>query len=310
MNGDYAWLAHVINKMERRAAVILPLGVLYRGDSEGALREKLVASRLLKGVIELPSKLFWGTDIPAVILILDREDTSEGIFFIQAREYFGMRDKRAILRQGDLRRILDTWKSRKDVKRYARLVTYEEIEDGNLNVNRYIDLYLPEKPVNLRGLHVGATSVKELDFLSPFKGLAEALYEPYDLGYVRLTVSAENDWDLKRRLHEIISSNPGFISFKENILEAYHRWKDGDERAFKGLSHFDEYLLNPEEGPDYEANMLKEVEAQIERVAQRLVEEINRLQENYGVGLIALREQTTRLEKELEGFLGELGLIW
>ena len=142
--GDYAFLLHMITSLKSngKAAIILPHGVLFRGNAEGEIRKFIVGKHIVKGIIGLPANLFFGTGIPACIIILDKGGalTSKGIFMIDAKEGFAKDGAKNRLRECDIRRIVATWEAQADVPHYARMVPYAEIEknDFNLNIPRYI----------------------------------------------------------------------------------------------------------------------------------------------------------------------------
>lgn len=143
--GDYAFLKHLICSMEEgvgRGACILPHGVLFRGGSEYNIRKNLVERHLIKGIIGLPANIFFGTGIPASIIVVDKAGTAEreGIFFIDAKDGYMKDGAKNRLRERDIRKIVDTWNAQEAVPHYAKLATWEEIEknDYNLNIPRYI----------------------------------------------------------------------------------------------------------------------------------------------------------------------------
>ena len=142
--GDYAFLLHMIAslKSKGRGAIILPHGVLFRGNAEGEIRKFIIEKHIISGVIGLPPNLFFGTGIPACIIIIDKGAalTSKGIFMIDAKDGFAKDGAKNRLRECDIRRIVDTWEAQADVPHYARMVPYAEIEknDFNLNIPRYI----------------------------------------------------------------------------------------------------------------------------------------------------------------------------
>ena len=145
--GDYAFLLHLINSMkpeEGRGACILPHGVLFRGNAEYEIRKDIIRKRLIKGIIGLPANIFFGTGIPASIIIIDKKnkDARKGIFFIDAKEGFMKDGAKNRLREQDIKRIVDAWEAQKDIPHYCRMVEWSEIEseknDYNLNIPRYI----------------------------------------------------------------------------------------------------------------------------------------------------------------------------
>lgn len=142
--GDYAFLLHILKSMKAQGhgAVILPHGVLFRGNAEADIRKFIVEHRWISGIIGLPPNLFFGTGIPACIIILDKENAaaSKGIFMIDAKEGFAKDGAKNRLREEDIRRIVDTWEVGEDVPHYAKFVTWDDIakNDYNLNIPRYV----------------------------------------------------------------------------------------------------------------------------------------------------------------------------
>lgn len=143
--GDYAFLLHLIKSMKEdtgRGACILPHGVLFRGNAEYDIRKNIIDRHIIKGIIGLPANIFFGTGIPASIVVIDKKGASsrEGIFFIDAKDGYAKDGAKNRLREQDIRLIIDTWNNHKDVPHYARFVTWSEIEknDYNLNIPRYI----------------------------------------------------------------------------------------------------------------------------------------------------------------------------
>ena len=142
--GDYAFLLHIVAslKSDGHAACILPHGVLFRGGAESEIRKFLVKRRIISGIIGLPTNLFFGTGIPACIIIIDKQNmlSSDGIFMIDAKEGFMKDGAKNRLREMDICRIVDAWEKHQDIPHYARFVSFEEIEANNYNLNipRYV----------------------------------------------------------------------------------------------------------------------------------------------------------------------------
>lgn len=143
--GDYAFLLHLIASMKTdtgRGACILPHGVLFRGNSEATIREHIIKKGYIEGIVGLPANIFFGTGIPASIIILNKKGAADrkGIFFIDAKDGFVKDGNKNRLREQDIKRIVDTWNNRKDVPYYARFVSNDEIKrnEFNLNIPRYI----------------------------------------------------------------------------------------------------------------------------------------------------------------------------
>ncbi|MCP3139331.1 N-6 DNA methylase [Pyxidicoccus xibeiensis] len=174
--GDYAYLLHIVRSMKRagKAACILPHGVLFRGNAEAVIREKLVRSGYLKGIIGLPANLFYGTGIPACIIVLDKENAAgrKGIFMIDAAKGFTKDGPKNRLREQDIHRIVDTFVKQVDVPRYARMVPIDEIADAkndfNLNLPRYIDSSEPEDLHNIDAHLRGGIPERDLDALEAY----------------------------------------------------------------------------------------------------------------------------------------------
>ena len=144
-NGDYAFLLHIVRSLKQTgcAACILPHGVLFRGNAEAQIRKYLVAEkRYIKGIIGLPANLFFGTGIPACIIIIEKSEAAgrKGVFMIDAKSGYIKDGAKNRLREQDIRRIVDVWQAQRDVLHFARFVPMEEIErnDYNLNIPRYV----------------------------------------------------------------------------------------------------------------------------------------------------------------------------
>jgi type I restriction enzyme M protein len=148
--GDYAYLLHIVRSLRStgKGACILPHGVLFRGNTEANIRRALVRRGYIKGIIGLPANLFYGTSIPACIIVVDKQDAQarKGIFMIDASGGFMKDGPKNRLRAQDIHKIVDVFTRQLEVSRCARVVSFEEIEknDFNLNLPRYIDSQTPE----------------------------------------------------------------------------------------------------------------------------------------------------------------------
>ncbi|URW72000.1 type I restriction-modification system subunit M [Lactobacillus kefiranofaciens subsp. kefirgranum] len=151
---DYAFLLHGFYHLKNTGtmAIVLPHGVLFRGAAEGKIRKKLLEDGSIDAVIGLPANLFYNTSIPTVILVLKKDKDDRSVMFIDASKGFEKKKNQNELREEDIQKILDTYEKREDVKRYAHLAKYDEIEenDFNLNIPRYVDTFVPEPPVDLK----------------------------------------------------------------------------------------------------------------------------------------------------------------
>ncbi len=174
--GDYAYLLHIIRSMKGagKGACILPHGVLFRGGAEAVIRQQLVRSGYLKGIIGLPANLFYGTGIPACIVVLDKENAAgrNGVFMIDASKGFKKDGPKNRLREQDLHKIVDTFTRQTELPRYARMVPLAEIADPkndfNLNLPRYIDSTEPEDLQDIDGHLRGGIPECDLDALGAY----------------------------------------------------------------------------------------------------------------------------------------------
>ena len=152
--GDYAFILHMIETMKPssgRMAVVVPHGVLFRGSSEGKIRQKLIEENLLDAVIGLPEKLFFGTGIPAAILIFRKSKPDDTVLFIDASREFAPGTNQNALTPEHLNKIVATYKADAPVEKYAHVATPEEIRenDFNLNIPRYVDTFEEEEEIDL-----------------------------------------------------------------------------------------------------------------------------------------------------------------
>lgn len=190
--GDYAFLLHMIASLKSngKGAIILPHGVLFRGNAEGEIRRFIIGRRIIRGIIGLPPNLFFGTGIPACIIILDKGGalSSKGIFMIDAKEGFAKDGAKNRLRECDIRRITDAWEAQADEPHYARMVSYDEIEKNgyNLNIPRYI------APANKEVRQDITAHIKGGIPDADAKGYPATLFKPLRKGYVRLKGEASD----------------------------------------------------------------------------------------------------------------------
>ena len=228
--GDYAYLLHIVRSMKRagKAACILPHGVLFRGNAEAVIREKLVRSGYLKGIIGLPANLFYGTGIPACIIVLDKENAAgrKGVLMIDAAKGFAKDGPKNRLREQDIHRIVDTFVKQVDVPRYARMVLLDEIADArndfNLNLARYIDSSEPEDLHDIDAHLRGGIPERDLDALEAYwKVLPSArdlLFESAGrLGYARLKVPLTE-------VKSLILGHSEFAAFQRRATKTFADW--------------------------------------------------------------------------------------
>ena len=152
--GDYAFISHMVETLKPvsgRMGVVVPHGVLFRGSSEGKIREKLINENLLDAVIGLPEKLFYGTGIPAAILIFKKQKADDSVLFIDASREFKSGKNQNNLTEENIAKIIETYRARESVDKYAYLATLQEVKDNdyNLNIPRYVDTFEEEAEIDL-----------------------------------------------------------------------------------------------------------------------------------------------------------------
>lgn len=152
--GDYAFILHMIETLKPktgRMGVVVPHGVLFRGSTEGKIREKLIEENLLDAVIGLPEKLFYGTGIPAAILLFRKQKADKSVLFVDASREYKAGKNQNLLTVENIQKVVDTCRARQSVDKYAYLASLEEIRenDYNLNIPRYVDTFEEEAEIDL-----------------------------------------------------------------------------------------------------------------------------------------------------------------
>ena len=163
--GDYAFISHMIETLKPdtgRMGVVVPHGVLFRASSEGKIRQQLIEENLLDTVIGLPEKLFFGTGIPAAILIFKKHKTDKDVLFIDASREFKSGKNQNQLTDENIQKIIDTYKARESVDKYAYLASFDEIKenDFNLNIPRYVDTFEEEAEIDLVAVRTERVQLK------------------------------------------------------------------------------------------------------------------------------------------------------
>jgi type I restriction enzyme M protein len=236
--GDYAYLLHIIRSLKSngKGSCILPHGVLFRGNAEADIRRALVRRGYIKGIIGLPANLFYGTGIPACIVVVDKEDAAarKGIFMIDASAGFMKDGPKNRLRAQDIHKIVDVFNRRLDLPGYARMVPVAEIEKNefNLNLPRYIDSQTHEDRQDIAGHLVGGIPVAEIDALGRYwavcPGLPHTLFKESRPGYVDLALE-------KRAIKTAIYEHPEFASFVAGMNAHFAAWRDANAETLKAL---------------------------------------------------------------------------
>jgi type I restriction enzyme M protein len=229
-NGDYAFLLHLIRslKSKGKGAIILPHGVLFRGNVEAEIRKNIIRKGFIRGIIGLPANLFYGTGIPACIVVIDKEnaDGRKGIFMIDAGKGFIKDGNKNRLREQDIHKIVDVFNKQAEVPKYSRMVSVEEIEQNeyNLNIPRYIDSQEAEDIQDIEAHLLGDIPGQDIDDLDNYwqvyPTLKDALFTLSSReGYVTLTISLDE-------IKHTIFSHPEFTDYTREIDTAFKKWKD------------------------------------------------------------------------------------
>ncbi|TPH71146.1 type I restriction-modification system subunit M [Helicobacter pylori] len=229
-NGDFAFLLHIIKSLKDtgKGAVILPHGVLFRGNAEGVIRKNLLLKGYIKGVIGLAPNLFYGTSIPACVIVLDKENAHarKGVFMIDASKDFKKDGNKNRLREQDVQKMIDTFNASKEIPYYSKMVSLEEISanDYNLNIPRYIAAK-QESEKDLFALinshkasYLPKNEIKAYDpYFKVLKELKNTLFKKSDKeGYYALKTECQNFKDL-------ITQSQEFHAFHASALSAFDR---------------------------------------------------------------------------------------
>ncbi len=237
--GDYAYLLHIVRSLKStgKGACILPHGVLFRGNAEADIRRALVRRGYIKAIIGLPANLFYGTGIPACIVVIDKEDARarRGIFMIDASGGFMKDGPKNRLRAQDIHKIVDVFTRRLDVPRFSRMVGLDEIEknDFNLNLPRYIDSQTPEDHQDIDAHLRGGIPAADIDALGRYwdvcPKLREMLFRSNRPGYLDLAVE-------KLGIKTAIYEHPEFAAFIASMNDHFDIWRKRTAASLKGLA--------------------------------------------------------------------------
>ncbi|EOV1172980.1 type I restriction-modification system subunit M [Vibrio fluvialis] len=238
-NGDYAFLLHILKSLKStgKGAVILPHGVLFRGNAEAGIRRNLLRQGYIRGIIGLPANLFYGTGIPACIILLDKATSSSRavtdsdgdkhrtLFMIDASKGFMKDGSKNRLRSQDIHKIVDACNSELEIERFSRKVPLSEIiaNDYNLNIPRYINASEPEDIHDLSGHLKGGIPNADLDALQAywdvFPSLKACLFEPERDGYSKALVAAGE-------VKNTILGHSEFVSFAKQAMTRFNQWRE------------------------------------------------------------------------------------
>jgi type I restriction enzyme M protein len=230
-NGDYAFLLHLLASLKStgKGAIILPHGVLFRGNTEGDIRREIVRRGYIKGIVGLPPNLFFGTGVPACIVVLDKEGASarKGIFMIDSSKDFMKDGPKNRLRAQDIHKIVDAFTRQLEIPRFSRMVLLSEISDPknnfNLNLSRYIDSSEPEDLQDIEGHLRGGIPERDLDALNEYwkvlPSVRAALFDSAGRpGYMRLKLSMAE-------VKAAILGHTEFAAFNVAARERFQAWQ-------------------------------------------------------------------------------------
>jgi type I restriction enzyme M protein len=238
--GDYAYLLHIVRTLKStgRGSCILPHGVLFRGNAEAEIRKNLIRRGLIQGIIGLPANLFYGTGIPACILVIDKRDSGsrEGIFMVDASKGFIKDGPKNRLRERDIHKIVDVFTRQLELPGYSRFVRNKEIagHDYNLNLPRYIDSSEAEDLQDIEAHLRGGIPERDIDALEAYwqvcPQLREALIGPLRPGFLELAVAPAE-------LKATINAHPQFAGFLAGMAEHFAAWRQ--QAAAQLLAHYE-----------------------------------------------------------------------
>ncbi|MDB4396318.1 type I restriction-modification system subunit M [bacterium] len=246
-NGDYAFLLHVLKSLKStgKGCIVMPHGVLFRGNVESAIRTNILKRGYIKGIIGLPANLFYGTGIPACLIVLDKEhaEARKGIFMIDASDGFLKDGNKNRLREQDLHKIVDVFNNQIEVPKYSRMVPLTEINQNefNLNIPRYIDSQQAEDIQDIEGHLRGGIPDRDIEALQSywdvFPNLKSALFEPLREGYSQLATGAEGSGGSSStsELKQAIYEHPEFVAFTEGMQTHFETWRKRSAKSLKSL---------------------------------------------------------------------------
>ncbi|MCA0373888.1 MAG: type I restriction-modification system subunit M [Proteobacteria bacterium] len=236
--GDYAYLLHIIRSMKStgKGACILPHGVLFRGNAEADIRRNLIKKGYIKGIIGLPANLFYGTGIPACIIVIDKQDAQarKGIFMIDASSGFMKDGPKNRLRAQDIHKIVDAFTNQIEIAGFSKIVSYEQIEKNeyNLNLPRYIDSQKQEDKQDIEGHLRGGIPKSDIDGLQNYwdicPNLKATLFKECRPNYFDLAVD-------KSAIKKTIYEHSEFSTFINGMNTHFKTWRDKIEPLLKLL---------------------------------------------------------------------------
>ena len=240
-SGDYAFLLHILKSLKSTGtgAVILPHGVLFRGNAEGEIRKNIIERGYIKGIIGLPANLFYGTGIPACIIVLDKAGASDrkGIFMIDASKGFVKDGNKNRLREQDNRKVIDTWSDKLEIPKYSRFVGNDEIKKNeyNLNLPRYIDTQELEDIQDIEAHLKGGIPDADITALSSYWDICSTLKHSLfkangRKGYSEVMIPHDE-------IKKTILTHPEFDIFRQQVLATFSKWQSASTAFLKAIGN-------------------------------------------------------------------------
>ena len=221
---DYAFLLHDLYhlKPDGIMTIVLPHGVLFRGGEEGNIRKNLIEQNNIDAIIGLPANIFFGTGIPTIVMVLRQKRENTDVLIIDASKGFTKEGKNNKLRACDIRKIVDTIKSRRDIEKYSKVVSLEDIRanDYNLNIPRYVDSSEAAESYDIYASMFGGIPETELGKFDKYWEVFPSLKGELFAGEDYLSLKSEN-------IRETIKNNKDVLQFKKN-----HMLRFGDLGAY------------------------------------------------------------------------------
>lgn len=240
-NGDYAFLLHILKSLKSTGtgAVILPHGVLFRGNAEAEIRKNIIERGYIKGIIGLPANLFYGTGIPACIIVLDKAGAKDrkGIFIIDASKGFIKDGNKNRLREQDIRKAIDTWNGKTEIPKYSRFVSNEEIKKNefNLNLPRYIDTQEIGDVQDIEAHLKGGIPDADIAALSAYWDICPTLEDSLfkkngRKGYSEVKIAHDE-------IKKTILTHAEFDVFRKKVLTTFGKWQSATIVFLKSIGN-------------------------------------------------------------------------
>lgn len=241
-NGDYTWFLHVLKSLDTngKAGIVMPHGVLFRGNSEETIRNKILEKRYIKAVVSLPGNLFYGTGIPACIIIIDKEDADSrtGVFLIDASRGYKKDGNKNRLREQDIEKIVRTYNSQENIPGYSRFVTYKEIikdNGGNLNIPRYIQKIDDTLPQDISAHLLGGIPGSDIDSLDKLWDISPILKDEL-FTCIDKEKNTYNIASSTSEIEKIINQDESIRKEKEiESHEVFEKWKAAVKDILLGI---------------------------------------------------------------------------